>query len=113
MIALARWGDLAVARMWVLTVVGLALIVQGAAVVGLGRLERAGRGWIDRSLGVGALDRFLGRWSWAWGLSLWMLLPVGLAWGWWAGGTGLWQWPLAGAVAALVSTSASLLTAAR
>lgn len=113
MIALARWGDLAAARMWVLTVVGLALIVQGAAVVGLGRLERAGRGWIDRSLGVGALDRFLGRWSWAWGLSLWMLLPVGLAWGWWAGGTGLWRWPLAGAVAALVSTSASLLTAAR
>lgn len=113
LVALARWGDLPVARLWVLMVVGLALMVQGAAVIGLGSMERSGRRWIDRSLGVRTLDRFLGRWSWAWGLSLWLLFPVGLAWGWWGGGSALWYWPLAGAFAAAVATSVSLLTAAR
>lgn len=112
-IALARWGDLPVARIWVLTVVGLALLVQAAAVIGLGRIERSGRRWFDRSLGATTFDRLAGRWSWAWGLSLWLVLPVGLAWGWWADGGALWLWPLAGAFSATVATSASLLTAAR
>lgn len=112
-VALARWGDSQVARIWVLTVVGLALLVQAAAVIGLGRIESSGRRWIDRSLGATTFDRFVGRWSWAWGLSLWLLIPIGLAWGWWADGGPLWLWPLAGAFTALAATSASLLTAAR
>lgn len=112
-VALARWGELPVARIWVLTVVGLALLVQAVAVIGLGRIESSGRRWIDRSLGATTLDRFIGRWSWAWGLSLWLLIPTGLAWGWWADGGPFWLWPLAGAFTTLVATSASLLTAAR
>ena len=112
-VALARWGETPVARIWVLTVVGLALLVQAVAVIGMGRIEGSGRRWIDRSLGATTLDRFLGRWSWAWGLSLWLLVPTGLAWGWWADGGPLWHWPLAGAITALMATSASLLTAAR
>jgi hypothetical protein len=111
--ALARWGEAASTRLWVLAAVGLALVVQAGAIVGLGLLERAGLRWIDRGGGLSWWERFLGRWAWAWGLSLWLLVPVALAWAWWtdAGGAGLW--PVAGALSAALATGASLLNAER
>ncbi|HUE97479.1 MAG TPA: hypothetical protein VMN39_12530 [Longimicrobiaceae bacterium] len=112
-VALARWGDAASTRAWVLSAVGLALLIQSAAVVGLGLLERDGRRWLDRSLGLHWTERFLGRWAWAWGLSLWLLVPVALAWTWWSGAGPAWRWPLAGAAVAALATTASLLNAER
>jgi hypothetical protein len=111
LVSLARWGSLPVTRVWVVAAVGLALIIQSAAVVGLGRLERTGPRWIDRSAGLAPWERFLGRWVFAWGLSLWLLVPLALAWAWWAGVGGAWLWPLAGAVLAAVATTVSLLNA--
>jgi len=112
-VALARWGDIPATHVWVVAAVGLALVIQSAAVVGLGVLERHGPRWIDRSTGVSVAQRFLGRWAWSWGLSLWLLVPVALAWGWWSGRGAAWAWPLAGAFAATVSTAASLLNSER
>jgi hypothetical protein len=112
-VALARWGDRPATQVWVLTAVGLALVVQAAAVVGLGRLERGRLRWIDRSGGLAWWERYIGRWAWAWGLSLWLLIPVGLAWAWWSEIEGAWLWPVVGAVMATVATGASLLSAER
>jgi hypothetical protein len=112
-VALARWGDRPATQVWVLTAVGLALVVQAAAVIGLGRLERGRLRWIDRSGGLVWWERYLGRWAWAWGLSLWLLIPVGLAWAWWSNVDGAWLWPAAGAVMATVAAGVSLLSAER
>jgi hypothetical protein len=113
MAALARWGEIPSTRIWVLAAVGIALVVQSAAVIGLGVLERQGPRWIDRSGGLRWLERWLGRWAWAWGLSLWLLVPVALAWAWWSGQGGAWVWPLAGAITAALAASASLLNSER
>jgi len=111
--ALARWGAEPATRAWVLSAVGVALGIQAAAVLSLGLLERAGPRWLDRSLGVRWPLRFIGRWAWAWGLSLWLLLPVGLAWSFWAGGGSFLLWPIAGALTAAIATLVSLLNAQR
>ncbi|HUH12081.1 MAG TPA: hypothetical protein VMK65_03190 [Longimicrobiales bacterium] len=112
-VALARWGSSPSTHAWVVAALGVALLVQSAAVIGLGALERDGRRWIDRLAGTRRYDRFLGRWAWAWGLSLWLLVPVGLAWSWWSGRGPAWSWPVVGALVAAVATSASLIYAER
>jgi hypothetical protein len=112
-IALARWGELPATRVWVLTAVGLALVVQSSAIVGLGRNERGRLRWIDRSAGLAWWERYLGRWAWAWGLSLWLLIPVGLAWSWWSGAGGSWLWPVSGALTATVASGLSLVASER
>lgn len=109
LIALARWGDSSTTHVWVIAAVGLALLIQAAAIIALGRMERAGPGWIDRSAGVRSSERALGRWAWGWGLSLWLLVPVALAWHWWSGVGGAWIWPLAGAGTAAFATAAGLV----
>lgn len=111
--ALARWGADPAARAWVIAAVGTALLVQAAAVIGLGAVERRRVRWVDRSAGLRWWERFLGRWAWAWGLSLWLLVPVGLAWAWWSGVGSAWVWPLAGAAAMTVAVAVSLLTSQR
>lgn len=112
-VVLARWGGTPASRAWVIATVGLALLLQGAAIVGLGLLERHGARWIDRSSGLAWWERFLGRWAWGWGLSLWLLVPVALAWSWWSGAPGGWVWPFAGAFTAGLAATASLLNAER
>ena len=86
-VALARWGENDSTRAWVATAVGIALVIQAGAVVGLGLLEAHGPRWIDRAAGARWWERFLGRWAWGWGLSLWLLVPVALCWAWWSGGS--------------------------
>jgi hypothetical protein len=110
---LARWGEDPVTRLWVVVAVGAALVVQGAAIIGLGRLERSGTRWFDRAGGLRGWERFLGRWTWGWGLSLWLLVPTALAWYWWSGVSGAWLWPIAGAVSAAIAVTASLAEGAR
>lgn len=112
-VALARWGSSPATQAWVIAAVGVALLVQSAAVIGMGALERDGPRWLDRLAGVRWHDRMLGRWAWAWGHSLWLLIPVGLAWTWWSGQGPAWSWPIAGAIVAAVATTASLVYAER
>ncbi len=111
--SLARWGEAATTRVWVITAVGLALMVQAAAILAIGRLERSGPGWIDRSIGIRVHERALGRWAWGWGLSLWLLVPVALAWHWWSGMEGAWLWPILGALTAAFATTAGLVGSRR
>jgi hypothetical protein len=112
--ALARWGDGPSTRSWVLAAVGLALLIQSLAVVGVGLVERNGRRWLDRSLGIGPPHRFVGRCSWAWGMSHWLLVPVGLARTVRGGSRDdAWLWPLAGLGTAIIATTVSLLNASR
>jgi hypothetical protein len=110
-VALARWGAVDEVRAWVIAGGALVLIAQGAAVIAMGRLERAGPGWLDRAAGIRARDRWLGRSAFGFGLSLWLAVPVGLAWAFWAGTGSGWAWLLAGLVAAAVSSTASLAAA--
>lgn len=112
-VALARWGDQAGVRTWVLLAGGLALLAQGGAVVALGRIERAGTRWIDRAAGVGWRARWVGRWAFGFGLSLWLTIPLALVWGWWVPTSPGWPWLLAGGVVAVMAASASLAAAGR
>jgi hypothetical protein len=112
-IALARWGTLPQVRVWVLAAGALTLAAQGAAVIALGRLERAGPRWLDHSAGLRVLDRWVGRSALGFGLSLWLAVPLGLAWGLWAETWSGWLWPGAGAGMALVAAGASLAAAGR
>lgn len=109
LVGLARWGEDPAMRAWIAAAALLALLVQGAAGIGLGRLDRGGRRWIDRSLGIGWPHRLLGRWSWGAGLSLWLTVPLSLAWGWWSGAGPGWPWLLAGAGIAGVSAAGSMI----
>jgi hypothetical protein len=112
-VALARWGELPPVRAWVVAGGVLTLAVQGAAVIGLGRLEREGPRWLDHAAGLRVVDRWAGRWAYAFGLSLWLAVPLGLAWGLWAGvGTG-WIWPAAGLLTAAAASAASIAAAGR
>lgn len=112
-VGLARWGEAPGTRTWVVIAVGCALLVQAGAVIALGRLERSGTRWIDRAAAVTIFERFLGRWAWAWGLALWLLIPVAAAWTWWSGVDGALRFPLAGALTAAGATALSLRVADR
>lgn len=112
-VALARWGEAPATRGWVAAAALLVFLIQAAAVLGLGRLERAGRRWIDRSAGLSTADRMLGRWLWGWGMSLWLAIPLSLAWGWWSGGGGGWFWLGIGGGTSLLASVASTASAGR
>lgn len=109
LVGLARWGEQPGTRAWIAAAALLALLAQGAAGIGLGRLERGGRRWIDRAVGIGWPHRLLGRWGWGTGVSLWLTVPLALAWSWWGGVGPGWPWIAAGASVAAVSAAASLV----
>jgi hypothetical protein len=110
-VGLARWGGDPATRGWVAAAAFIALLVQAVAAVALGRLERAGRRWVDRSLGLTWPHRLLGRWAWGFGASLWLTIPLGLSWSWWSGTGGGWAWVAAGSATAAAGAVASLTAA--
>jgi F0F1-type ATP synthase membrane subunit c/vacuolar-type H+-ATPase subunit K len=110
-VGLARWGSDPATRGWVAAAALLVLLTQSLAAIGLGRLERAGRRWIDRSLGLTWQHRLLGRWTWGFGASLWLTVPLALSWSWWSGVGGAWGWIAAGAGTAAAGAVASLTAA--
>lgn len=112
-VALARWGEHPGTRGWVVAATALVLVLQGAAAIGLGRMERAGSRWMDRSLGIALPHRFVGRWAWGWGLSLWLTVPLALAWSWWAGVGPGWVWVAVAAGTSGVAAAASMGAAGR
>jgi hypothetical protein len=112
-IALARWGDLPAVRSWVLGAGALTLVVQAIAVIGLGRVEAAGARWIDHAAGLRSFERWIGRSAYGLGLSLWLTIPLGPMWGFWAGVGYGWAWLVAGAASAGVAGSASVAAAQR
>lgn len=111
LVALARWGGHPGTSTWVASAAGLVLVLQAAAAIGLGRIERRQARWLDRAVGISPAQRFLGRWAWGWGLSLWLAVPLSLAWSWWAAAGAGWPWLLVGGgtsgVAALASAAAA------
>lgn len=113
LVALARWGREPGVTAWVGSAVVLALALQGAAAIGLGRLERGGSRWLDRAAGITPLHRFLGRWGWGWGLGLWLTVPLALAWGWWSEAGSGWGWVVVAAFTSAVAAAASVLSAGR
>lgn len=112
-LVMLRAGANPAVRVWVTLACGLLLAAQGAAVVALGRSERGRTRWLDRALGLRPADRLMGRWATAFGLALAVALPLAL--GWWIGvpGGGGWTWLAAGALAALVASTASVAAAGR
>jgi hypothetical protein len=112
-VALGRWGEQPQVRGWVAAMAGGVLLLQALAVVGLGRLEREGRRWVDRSLGRGRAERLLGRWAWAVGMATWLLVPLALAWGAWVPGQTGWAWVGIAAATGLAASAASLAAAGR
>lgn len=113
LVALARWGREPGVTAWIASAVVLALALQGAAAIGMGRLERGGPRWIDRAAGITPLYRFLGRWGWGWGLGLWLTVPLALAWGWWSDAGGGWGWVVVAAFTSGVAAATSVLSAGR
>lgn len=112
-IALARWNELTAVRGWVLAAGALTLAAQGAAVIGLGRLERAGPRWIDHAAGLRPAERWAGRCAFGFGLTLWLTVPLALAWAVWAPVGSGWYWLAGGAAVAVVAAGASLAAAGR
>ncbi|HEX6911092.1 MAG TPA: hypothetical protein VF142_11890 [Longimicrobium sp.] len=112
-LALLRAGERAEVQGWVAFAGALVLAMQAAAVIGLGRMERGGRRWLDRAVGRGAGDRLLGRWAAAFGMALALVIPVGIAWGLIVPGSTGWLWPAAAAGSAAVASAASLAAAGR
>jgi hypothetical protein len=104
-----RAGGRAEVRAWVTLACGGFLTAQGAAVVALGRSERGRTRWLDRALGIAAMDRVIGRWASAFGLGLAIALPVAAAWAIVVGGG--WLWLGAAAAMALVASAASVAAA--
>jgi hypothetical protein len=89
------------------------LAMQATAVIGLGRMEREGRRWLDRAAGLAAADRLLGRWAAAFGMALALVIPVGITWALVLGAGDAWMWVAAAAASALVASAASLAAAGR
>jgi hypothetical protein len=112
LVALARWGTQPAVQSWVAAAAGLVLVLQAAASIGLGRVERQASRWLDRAAGITPVQRFLGRWAWGWGVSLWMAVPLSLAWSWWAAGPG-WPWLLVGGGTSGMAALASGVAAGR
>lgn len=112
-LALLRAGERTQVQGWVAAAGAVVLAMQAMAVIGLGRLERGGRRWLDRAAGLRAGDRLLGRWSAAFGMALGLVIPVGIVWGLIVPGTSGWLWPAAAAGSAAVASAASLAAAGR
>ncbi len=100
-------------RGWVGTLVGLALAAQAAAVIALGRVERGGRRWLDRSVGLGQGHRWLGRCALGMGLMSWLVVPLAITWGLAVPGASGWPWLFAAAALAALGAAASLAVAGR
>jgi hypothetical protein len=98
---------------WVALAGAIVLAMQAMAVIGLGRMERDGRRWLDRAAGLRTGDRLLGRWGTAFGMALALVVPVGLVWGMIVPGSTGWLWPAAAAGSAAVASAASLAAAGR
>ncbi|MBA3968793.1 MAG: hypothetical protein H0X52_01675 [Gemmatimonadetes bacterium] len=111
--ALARAGDDPTVRGWVATLVGLALAAQTAAVIALGRVERGGRRWLDRSVGLGQGQRWLGRYALGIGLMSWLVVPLAITWGLSVPGASGWSWLLGAGGLAGIGAAASLALAGR
>lgn len=112
-LAVIRAGASPGVRTSVTLACGFALAVQAAAVVALGRSERGRTRWADRTAGIAAGDRLVGRWAAAFGLAA--IVAVPMAAGWWIrgdGGAG-WTWLAAAGLTALAATAASLAAAGR
>jgi hypothetical protein len=112
-LALLRAGERPSVQGWVAAAGALVLAMQAMAVIGLGRMERDGRRWLDRAAGLRARDRLLGRWAAAFGMALALVLPVGIVWGLIVPETSGWLWPAAAAGSAAVASTASLAAAGR
>lgn len=112
-LALLRAGERAEVQGWVAFAGAGVLALQAMAVIGLGRMERDGRRWLDRAAGLRAGDRLLGRWAAAFGMALALVVPVGIVWGAIVPGSTGWLWPAAAAGSAAVASAASLAAAGR
>lgn len=112
-LALLRAGERVEVQGWVAFAGALVLAMQAMAVIGLGRMERGGRRWLDRAMGLRAGDRLLGRWATAFGMALALVVPVGMVWGLIVPGSTGWLWPAAAAGSAAVASAASLAAAGR
>jgi hypothetical protein len=112
-LALLRAGESAAVQGWVTGAGALVLAMHAAALIGLGRLERGGMRWMDRTVGLTARDRLLGRWAAAFGMALPLAACVGITWGLIVPDSSGWMWLLAAAASAAVGSAASLAAAGR
>ena len=111
LVAIGRWGHDPTVRSWIVAAAVLTLIAQGVAGVALGWHERHRTRWLDRVLGLGTGVRYLGRWAWAMGIHLWLVVPLAVIWGLWSTQPGWWLWLAGAAVVSALSAGASLLVA--
>lgn len=112
-LAILRAGERPAVQGWVAGAGAVVLAMQAAAVIGLGRMERGGRRWLDRTAGLATADRLLGRWAAAFGMALALVIPVGITWALILGAGDAWIWLAAAAASALVASAASLAAAGR
>jgi hypothetical protein len=112
-LALLRAGERPAVQGWIAGAGAVVLAMQAAAVIGLGRMEREGRRWLDRAAGLATADRLLGRWAAAFGMALALVIPVGITWALVLGASDAWIWMAAAAGSALVASAASLAAAGR
>ncbi|HEX8393474.1 MAG TPA: hypothetical protein VF665_14115, partial [Longimicrobium sp.] len=112
-LALLRAGERVEVQGWVAAAGALVLGMHGAAIIALGRLERAGARWMDRAAGLRARDRLAGRWAAAFGMALPLSASVGIVWGMIVPDSSGWMWPAASAAAAVLAAGASLAAAGR
>jgi hypothetical protein len=112
-LAILRAGERPAVQGWVAGAGAVVLAMQAAAVIGLGRMERGGRRWLDRAAGLATADRLLGRWAAAFGMALALVIPVGITWALILGAGDAWIWLAAAAGSALVASAASLAAAGR
>ena len=112
-LVLLRAGADPEARRWVAAAcIGL-LVMQGAAVVALGRGERPRLRWIDRALGLRTIDRLIGRWAVGFGLAMGVVLPVAFVWSFTVTTSPAWPWLAGAALGSLTAAAASLAAAGR
>jgi hypothetical protein len=112
-LAILRAGERPAVQGWVAGAGAVVLAMQATAVIGLGRMEREGRRWLDRAQGLAAADRLLGRWAAAFGMALALVVPVGITWALVLEVEDVWMWIAAAAASALVASAASLAAAGR
>lgn len=112
-LALLRAGGDPDVRQWVTTACVAVLLMQGGAVIALGRGERGSARWLDRALGLRPADRFLGRWALAFGMALWLVVPLAFVWSFAVPSSPAWPWIAGAALGALGASAASLAAAGR